>query len=945
VQTLFGNQKPDSHTRDNTATDADSSSPPSGSHSSGRNPIPSRASFSQALEEATQDDRSARTRSFLSAALIAEENSSDTPSGSFRAATRLRSTLSDEELARQLADNELPPSPARRRWYRITIFASLLVLSSLFGSLAGLMLVYSVDMPQVDEIEHYRPSTTTQLLDVHGREIGSFALQRREIIGYDDFAPVLRKAVISIEDKSFERNWGVNVVRVLGSAYHNLEPGAHEQGASTLTMQLARNLFLTPERTFGRKLREVLLSLQIEHHFTKRQIFTLYGNQIYLGHGVYGFEAGAQFYFTKHARDLSLPEAALLAALPKGPESYSPIKYPERALRRRNLVIDNMLSDGVITADEAEAAKSTPLGLHVAPPPNTVAPWFVEEVRRQLERKYGAEKVHQAGLRVYTTLDLDLQEAATRSVQQGLATYERRRGWIGKLPNLYAQGMDADAFHHPDWDVPMQPGGYEHAVITQVSATQALVRVGNAVFQIAPEDWAWTGVSAADQLLRSGDIVYIHLPQMSAASLAALADAEQNNGAPLPHAALEQDSGTEASLLAMDNSTGDILAMVGGRDFQLSQFNRATQAMRQTGSSFKPYVYTAAVEQGVRPDDSIADTPATFMTASGPYIPHNYEGNFLGNISVLHAFAESRNIPALRLAERVGISKVIDVAHRFGLRGNIQPYLPVALGSAEATLYEQVEAYSVFPNDGIRITPRLIRKVTTDDGTMLDEAEPAASEAISTQTARTMMTLLQEVTHSGTAAAAAQLQHPIGGKTGTTNDFTDAWFVGFSPSITAGVWVGFDDRRQLGDNETGARTALPLWVDFMRTAIAAHPEEEFLRDTPRMHANVQQMLAQGEQQNPDTLAAVARETEMREAVEANDAASADAAPPRMVPTNSQRPVSAAPLAAPTHAIAYDVPRNAAGGNTVLPAIRPAQSVPAAPPATASASPPAAASKK
>jgi penicillin-binding protein 1A len=351
------------------------------------------------------------------------------------------------------------------------------------------------------------------------------------------------------------------------------------------------------------------------------------------------------------------------------------------------------------------------------------------------------------------------------------------------------------------------------------------------------------------------------------------------------------------------------------------------------------------VEQGVRPDDSIADTPATFMTASGPYIPHNYEGNFLGNISVLHAFAASRNIPALRLAERVGISKVIDVAHRFGLRGNIQPYLPVALGSAEATLYEQVEAYSVFPNDGIRITPRLIRKVTTDDGTMLDEAEPAASEAISTQTARTMMTLLQEVTHSGTAAAAAQLQHPIGGKTGTTNDFTDAWFVGFSPSITAGVWVGFDDRRQLGDNETGARTALPLWVDFMRTAIAAHPEEEFLRDTPRMHANVQQMLAQGEQQNPDTLAAVARETEMREAVEANDAASADAAPPRMVPTNSQRPVSVAPLAAPTHAIAYDVPRNAAGGNTVLPAIRPAQSVPAAPPATASASPPAAASKK
>jgi penicillin-binding protein 1A len=328
-----------------------------------------------------------------------------------------------------------------------------------------------------------------------------------------------------------------------------------------------------------------------------------------------------------------------------------------------------------------------------------------------------------------------------------------------------------------------------------------------------PEDWAWTGQKTGEEFLKPGDIVYVHLAPAAEAST-------------YLRGTLEQDSGVEGSLLAMDNATGDVLAMVGGRDFNLSQFNRATQAERQTGSSFKPYVYTAAVEAGATPQETIVDSPVSF----GSYTPHNYDGKYLGSISLLHAFADSRNIPALKLAEHVGIHKVIDTAHRFGISSNIPAYLPVALGSVEVTLEEQVAAYSSFPNDGIRIAPRLIRKVTSPEGTPMWMDTADVTESTSAKTARTMMVFLKEVTHSGTGAAAAALNHPLGGKTGTTNDFTDAWFLGFSPSITCGTWVGFDNRESLGDKETGARAALPIWMDFMRTAIAGKDAETFPGD-------------------------------------------------------------------------------------------------------------------
>ena len=325
-----------------------------------------------------------------------------------------------------------PPVRQRKLAGRFTL-AVLLVLSLITGSLAGLTLVYSVDLPQINDLERYRPSTTTDLLDQKGRIIGSFALQRRVIVNYDDFSPVLRQAVISIEDKTFESHWGVNVLRVLGAVWHDIRSHGRMQGASTLTMQLARNLFLSSERTALRKVQEAYLAIQIERAFTKQQIFTLYGNQIYLGHGMYGFEAGAEFYFGKHAKDVTLTEAALLAGLPKGPSAYSPLLNPEKALRRRNLVLSEMESDGAITHVQAEQARAAPLGLHVSQPEMSVAPWFQEEVRRELEKRFGTEQVHEAGLRVETTLDLDLQQIANRAVADGVAAYERRHGWKAKL--------------------------------------------------------------------------------------------------------------------------------------------------------------------------------------------------------------------------------------------------------------------------------------------------------------------------------------------------------------------------------------------------------------------------------------------------------------------------------------------------------------------------------
>src|SRR6202035_4039524 len=333
---------------------------------------------------------------------------------------------------------DLPPADvARRKLVGRVVFGLLVLVAAVVGATAGLLLVYSTDLPQVEQLEHYRPSSITELYDGRGRIIGSFALQRRVVASYNDYPQILRDALISIEDKDFYRHWGINVWRIAGAAYRDMESGGKVQGASTLTMQLARNLFLSPDRSFHRKVQEALLAVQIERHFTKPQIFTLYANQIYLGHGVYGFEAASQFYFSKPAKKLTLAEAALLAGLPKSPSYYSPITHPDHALKRRNLVINSMLEDGNITAQQAAEARDQPIHLEVAHDPNSLAPYFVEEIRRYLEGRYGSDQVHEGGLKVYTSLDMDMQRAANRAVFDGLAAYEHRHGWRGRRQRVF----------------------------------------------------------------------------------------------------------------------------------------------------------------------------------------------------------------------------------------------------------------------------------------------------------------------------------------------------------------------------------------------------------------------------------------------------------------------------------------------------------------------------
>jgi len=695
--------------------------------------------------------------------------------------------------------------------------------SASIGAFVGLVLVYSVDLPQVHDLGQYRPISNTVLYDDQGRAFGSFALQRRIIAQHEDFPKVLYDAILSIEDKNFERHSGFELWRILVAAGHNLRSGAASQGASTLTMQLARNLFLSPERTYSRKFREILLAVQIERRLTKGQIFTLYANQIYLGHGVYGFATGAEYYFGKSVKDLTLEEAAMLAALPKAPNNYSPIRNPERALRRRNLVIEAMIADGRISKTQGSASKNTSIRLQVHDDPNSLAPYFVEEIRQYLERKYGTEQVHEAGLRVYTTLNVDLQKAANAAVLDGLASYERRHGWRAHLQRKFA-GARSDGDSARDWNEPVEAGDYTHAEVISVSRTSALLKVGQYTASIGPSDVSWTRCTLP-QLLSPGDLAYVRVIGTGPDGKARVR--------------FEEDSGVQGALLAIDSVSGEVKAMVGGRDFNQSKFNRATQALRQVGSSFKPYVYTAAIDRGATPEDAVMDVPATFVTTSGPYTPHNYDAKFEGAITLRHALAQSRNIPAVKVAQNLGIKTVIDYARRFGISERIPPYLPVALGAVELTLLEHTSAFSTFPNDGVRAIPHYVVKVTDYDGRILEQNSSAVQDVISARTARTMTSMLRDVVLHGTGVAAARLKYPVAGKTGTTNDFTDAWFIGFSPSITCGVWVGFDEKKTLGNKETGATTALPIWIDFMATALARQGHRDFF--PPSENAN--RMLA------------------------------------------------------------------------------------------------------
>jgi penicillin-binding protein 1A len=716
----------------------------------------------------------------------------------------------------------LPPITLRLRGWKLidrVAIAFLLLCSIALGAGCGLLFVYASDLPEIRALETYRPNVVTEIYADDGQMVGSFALQRRILMTYEQCPKVLYNAVSSIEDQHFEDHWGIDFPRIAGAAYRNLIKGRRAEGASTNTMQLAGNLFLDrSDRSFRRKMQEMLLSLQIERRYTKPQIFTMYSNQVYLAHGNYGFAAASQFYFGKPVTDLKLQEAALLAGMVRGP-IYSPLNDPQRALGRRNLVLRRMQEEGKITPSEEAAAKKTPLGLHIQYPRNDLAPYFFEELRKYLESTYGTEAVHERGLRVYTTLNVGMQRAANLAVRDGLHAYDRRHGWRGGLPNILKDNLGTlESYEDDDWRRPIEKGSYVTGLVMAVDDKYATIKIGTYRAVISGSDFAWTGRKKPSELLKVGDLAQFSIQELRESTA---------------RVQVEQQPAPQAAMVAIDNPTGEIKALVGGYSFEDSKFNRATQAVRQVGSSFKIYVYADAIQKGASPFDTILDAPFTTISGGQPYSPRNYDEKFEGNITLRRALAGSRNVPAVKLAEKIGIASVVETARRFGITTPMPPYLPLALGSADMKLIEHVSAFTVFPDDGIRIDPHMIRRVTSYDGALLEEARPSIHEVVPPEVAHTMTAMLEEVVQFGTGIAAKPLKRPAAGKTGTTQDYTDAWFIGFTPQITSGVWVGYDDKQiSLGKKETGARAALPIWLEFMQNGLAGMPVLDFQNVVP-----------------------------------------------------------------------------------------------------------------
>jgi penicillin-binding protein 1A len=697
-------------------------------------------------------------------------------------------------------------------------FTFLVICSIGLGAAIGLLFVYSSDLPEIHALESYRPVIVTELYADDGQSVGTFALQRRILLTYSQIPPILRDAITTTEDQHFEQHWGVDFPSVLEAAWRDVVSHRAAEGASTLTMQLAGGLFLNrSDRSLHRKLQETMLALQIERHYTKDQIFTMYCNQIYLGAGNYGFEAASEYYFSKPVGQLTLAEAATLAAIIRGP-IYSPIIHPDRARARRNLVLSLLAHSGKITQAVADSTSKQPLGLHVASLRNDLAPYFVEEIRQYLEHTYGTAAVHEQGLRAYTTLNVAMQKAADQAVRDGLHAYDRRHGWRGNLPNIVRDNLGSvDTYQNDDWKGLIQKGDYVTALVTSVQPTFAYVKIGPYRALLTPADFAWTTHKSASEILKPGDLVTVQIKELNGTA----AQVE-----------LEQVPVAQAALIAIDNATGEIKAMVGGYDFEGSKFDRATQAMRQTGSSFKVYVYAEALAQGASPFDTVVDEPITFHTGSQDYSPHNYDEKFEGRITLRRALADSRNVPAVKLLDKVGIENTVELARKFGLTSPLPPVLPLALGSADLTLIEHTSAFTVFPDDGIHIEPHYLRRVTSYDGAVLEELRPNITDVIPPDVARTMVAMLEDVVQFGTGVRAKEIGRPSGGKTGTTNDFTDAWYIGFTPQITTGVWVGNDAHVTLGKKETGARAALPIWIQFMEQGMQGMPVENFQNVVP-----------------------------------------------------------------------------------------------------------------
>ena len=721
----------------------------------------------------------------------------------------------------------------RKLFLGICITLAVMLLVGL-GAGAGLYLWVVKDLPRVEAITDYNPPLTTTVYTRNDQVLGYLARENRFLRSLGDMADVVPKCFLAAEDHAFFEHEGVDFLGILRAAIKNIKAGSIVQGGSTITQQVIKALLLTPERSYERKLKEAILAYRLEKNLEKNEILTIYLNEIYLGHGAYGVEAASRTYFGKHVDELTLAEASLLAGLPKAPSLYDPYKNMHLARARQRYVLSRLLDLEWITREEYSRALQAEIALETMSDPSwQVGGYYLEEVRKWLVQKYGEQMTYTGGLEVRTNVDLAHQQAAEQALQDGLVASSKRRGWRGPVSGEQrdkATVQSGAADNSTRW-IP------EDWLLVQVNAVDsggAEVSFGNQTGWIDVSSMAWCrepnpekapedvpAVKDARQVLQAGDQVWASPPQEGEKDQEGTGDAKKLELQQLPQ--------VQGALLSMDPRTGEVLAMVGGFSFQATQFNRALQAQRQPGSAFKPIVYSAALDNGFTPASVLLDAPIVFSdrATNSTWKPENYEQRIFGPTLLRTALVKSRNLVTIRLARQIGIDTVITRAKTLGLQAEFPRDLSVSLGSAAVSLKDLCQAYSAFARNGSTIYPRLVDKVTGPWGEELYASEMVTGEGIGAQTAYIITSLLQDVVTSGTGWRVRALDRPVAGKTGTTDDQKDAWFMGYAPYLLTGVFVGFDQPRPMGKYETGSRAASPIWLQYRQAVEDGYPVQDF----------------------------------------------------------------------------------------------------------------------
>jgi penicillin-binding protein 1A len=716
---------------------------------------------------------------------------------------------SPEQLARQKRSK-------LRRLILIYPLATVLV-----ASVVGVVVAASIHQPQIAELDQFKPRLVTEIHDRDGRPIRTYSRENRILIEEGQLPKLLQDAILATEDAHFFQHGGVDLEGILRAAVTNFRAGRVKEGASTITMQLARELFqLSREQDIWRKVEEALLAVELEKNYSKEQILTLYANMVNLGHGNYGMEAGARAFFNKSVADLTLAEAASLAGIPQRPTHFSLYRRPEEVKKRRNWVLQRMETEGYITAAEREAAQQEEIVVAAKRRDATFGLHFSEEVRRHLITTFGETQLYDRGLLVRTTLDPKIQTAAEKALRDQLLALDHRKGWRGNLLGHRVGDLEQEKL--ASWaEAEVEKGEFFEGLVLSSGPTFARVKYREQVLDLSAEGVKWTGRKAVDELLKPGDVAYFRWHQPK--------DKDKKGNLKPAFLRLEQEPKLEAAVLVIESTTGAVRALVGGWNYERNEFNRVTQAHRQVGSAFKPFVYGAALEQGYTPADTIFDGPAIFAGGDGlmSYSPRNYYRKFYGIITLRRALELSVNVASVKLMMLVGVDRTIDLARRCGITSDLPPYPSLALGSADLIPLEMAAAYATFANQGVYVEPYMIERIVTRSGKTLEEHQPRARKAMEPQTAFVLSMMLKGVAERGTAAGhLANLPIATAGKTGTTNDYTDAWFIGYTPRYTILTWVGYDQKRSIGRGMTGAEAALPIWQAVVERGL----EDGWLRE-------------------------------------------------------------------------------------------------------------------